>query len=187
MNISEPAEYAMLGLLSMRQMHGYELFQHFENGVPGQIVHLEMSQMYAFLKKLERLAYIEAEVEPQGARPPRKIFHITSQGQDIFQSWLKQPVQKPRDIRMLFLIKLYFIQRFHPAETPRLISQQILACQNFLDNLRAKQKSANQQKREMSDAAFFDHIILTSRIHQTYSLLEWLRELRDEVGAETPV
>ena len=55
MQISEPAEYAILGLLESRPRHGYEMFQQFESGTLRQIVHLEMSQMYAFLKKLERL------------------------------------------------------------------------------------------------------------------------------------
>jgi DNA-binding PadR family transcriptional regulator len=61
MHISEPAEYVILGLLQTRPMYGYEMFQQFEHGAPGQIVHLEMSQMYAFLKKLERLHYVEAQ------------------------------------------------------------------------------------------------------------------------------
>ena len=38
MQISEPAEYALLGLLQSHPMHGYEMFQHFENGMLGQIV-----------------------------------------------------------------------------------------------------------------------------------------------------
>ena len=63
MYISEPAEYAILGLLQSQSMHGYEMFQQFKHGTLGEIVHLEMSQMYAFLKKLERLGYIEAELE----------------------------------------------------------------------------------------------------------------------------
>jgi DNA-binding PadR family transcriptional regulator len=65
MQISEPAEYIILGLLHDQPMHGYEMFQQFESGTLGEIVHLEMSQMYAFLKKLEQLGYIEAELESQ--------------------------------------------------------------------------------------------------------------------------
>ena len=83
MQISEPAEYAILGLLEGQPMYGYEMFQQFQNGTLRQIVHLEMSQMYAFLKKLERLAYIEAELEPQGIRPPRRIFHLTHTGRAV--------------------------------------------------------------------------------------------------------
>src|SRR5260370_6348901 len=101
MQISEPAEYVLLGLLKSRPMHGYEMFQQFTNGTLGQIVHIEMSQMYAFLKKLERLHYVEAEVEPQGTRPPRKIFRLTPDGEELFRQWLIEAVEKPREIRIL--------------------------------------------------------------------------------------
>src|SRR5690349_15781026 len=117
MQFSEPAEYVILGLLKTHPMYGYEMFQYFENGTLGQIVHLEMSQMYAFLKKLEHMNYIKARLEQQRTRPPRKIFHLTDDGHDIFFTWLTQAVEKPRDIRILFLIKLYFVQHFLPAQS----------------------------------------------------------------------
>jgi DNA-binding PadR family transcriptional regulator len=178
MQISEPAEYVLLGLLHERPMHGYELFQQFESGTLGQIVHLEMSQLYAFLKKLERLGYIAAHVETQGLRPPRKIFHLTEAGHDIFFAWLPQPVEKPRDIRILFLIKLYFTQRLQPHSLSVLVEQQRQACQRFLTNLETKHYSGLPQEEE----SFLDHVVLRSRIHQTRSLLDWLSELQAELA-----
>src|SRR5579883_2569507 len=139
MHVSEPAEYAMLGLLEGQPMHGYEMFQQFESGTLGEIVHLEMSQMYAFLKKLERLHYIESQLELQGTKPPRKVFHLTAAGREVFFRWLTQPVEKPREVRILFLIKLYFVRRFLPEQTRPLIDRQIIACQQFLDHLEARQ------------------------------------------------
>ena len=178
MYISEPAEYAILGLLESQPMHGYEMFQQFKNGALGQIVHLEMSQMYAFLKKLERLKYIEAQLEAQGPRPPRKIFRLTEQGRRTFFQWLKEPVERPREIRILFLIKLYFVRQFTPEETGSLIDQQIVACQNFLDHL----ESQHTLPLEASDGAFFDHVVLRGRIYQTRSLLDWLHELQHQLA-----
>ena len=175
MQIREPAEYALLGLLKSRPMHGYEIFQQFEGGTLGKIVRLEMSQMYAFLKKLERLKYIESQLEIQGARPPRKIFHLTEAGHDIFLHWLTQPVEKPRDIRILFLIKLYFVQQFLPRKMTYLIDQEILACQRFLEHLESKQGTTP------GDTDFFDHVVLRSRIYQTRALLDWMRELQAEL------
>ncbi len=180
MQISEPVEYVILGLLKGKPMHGYEMFQHFQSSTLGQIVHVEMSQLYAFLKKLERMTYIEAELEAQGIRPPRKIFHLTENGQSIFLHWLTQPVEKPRDIRILFLIKLYFVQHYLPAQTTYLIEQQIRACQHFLTRLEAKHAPITAQ---LNDETFFNHVVLRSRIHQTRSLLEWLRELQAELAA----
>ncbi len=178
MQISEPAEYVILGLLKNQPMHGYEMFQQLRGGTLGQIVHVEMSQLYAFLKKLERLAYIEAaEIELQGTRPPRKILHLTEKGCATFLQWLTLPVEKPRDIRILFLIKLYFVQRYLPAQTGSLLEQQIDACKRFLAHLEAKHPSART-----TDEAFFDHVVLRSRIYQTRSLLEWMRELQGELA-----
>ena len=178
MYISEPAEYALLGLLQSHPMHGYEMFQQFRNTTLGQIVHLEMSQMYAFLKKLERLKYIEAELELHGPRPPRKVFHLTTVGRDIFFEWLSEPVVRPREIRILFLIKLYFVQQFIPREMTSLVNKQIVACRNFLDHLESK----HSQHSEAGNDAFFEHVVLRGRIYQTRSLLDWLQELQHELA-----
>ena len=177
MQISEPAEYAILGLLESHPMHGYELLKQFENGTLRQIVHLEMSQMYAFLKKLERLGYIEAQLEPLGIRPPRRVFHLTTSGRDTFLQWLTEAVERPREIRLLFLIKLYFVQRIMPQQSAYLVNQQIAACQRFLDHL----ESQHPSDTETRDTAFFDHVVLRSRIHQTRALLDWLCELQEEL------
>lgn len=179
MQISEPAEYVILGLLHTRSMHGYEMFQIVENGTLGQIIHLEMSQMYAFFKKLERLQYIEAEISTQGPRPPRKIFHLTTTGRNVFIEWIVQPVEKPRDIRILFLIKFYFIQHLRPAQMSSLLQGQIQACQQFLTHLLTKKGSTILQT---DDATFFDQVVLSSRLYQTRALLEWLCELQTEIS-----
>ncbi len=176
MQISEPAEYAILGLLDGRPMYGYEMFQQFQNGTLRKIVHLEMSQMYAFLKKLERLAYIEAELEPQGIRPPRKIFHLTGPGRALFHTWLTTPVERPREIRVFFLLKLYFVRQIIPDQTALLIDREIIACRSFLDHL----ESQRLPDASTSDTAFLDHVVLRSRIHQTRALLDWLCELQSE-------
>jgi DNA-binding PadR family transcriptional regulator len=178
MLISEPAEYAMLGLLYHQPMHGYEMFQQFKDGTLRQIVHLEMSQMYAFLKKLERLEYIEAQLEPQGPRPPRKVFHLTNMGQSVFFQWLVEPVERPREVRILFLIKLYFTQQYQPHTMVPLIDKQIVACQNFLQHL----ETQHTAHIESGDRIFFDHVVLRGRIYQTRSLLDWLHELQTELS-----
>ena len=174
MQISAPAEYIILGLLKSQPMHGYEMFQKFENSSLGEILHLEMNQMYAFIKKLEKLGYIETTSEPQETRPPRRIHALTQSGKDIFQEWLTQPVEKPRDIRIIFLLKLYFMQKYMPSAMSGLIDQEISACNTFLQHLEAKHTG----DASTSEDTFFDQIVLRSRIHQTRALLEWMQELQ---------
>jgi len=174
MQISAPAEYIILGLLKNQPMHGYEMFQKFEGGALGEIMHLEMNQMYAFIKKLEKLGYIETTLETQETRPPRKIHSLTPSGDALFQEWLTQPVEKPRDIRILFLLKLYFVQKFIPHTMGNLINQEISACNSFLHHLESKHSSDTVK----DDDTFFEQIVLRSRIHQTRALLEWMQELQ---------
>ncbi len=175
MQISAPAEYIILGLLKSRPMHGYEMFQKFETSSLGEIMHLEMNQMYAFIKKLEKLGYIETTLETQETRPPRKIHALTQSGDAIFQEWLTQPVEKPRDIRIIFLLKLYFVQIFIPHAIANLIDQEISACSSFLHHLESKHSSDTINK---DNDTFFEQIVLRSRIHQTRALLEWMHELQ---------
>ena len=132
--------------------------------------------MYAFLKKLERLEYIEAELEPQGIRPPRRIFHLTDPGRAAFHEWLTTPVERPREIRIFFLLKLYFVRQIIPDQTARLIDREITACRKFLDHL----ESQRLPDADTSDTAFLDHVVLRSRIHQTRALLDWLCELQSD-------
>ena len=188
MQISEPAEYVALGLLKSSPMHGYEMFQQVQTSTLGEIVHVEMSQLYAFLKKLEKLAYIESKLETQGLRPPRKVLQLTPTGHDVFMHWLTQPVEKPRDIRILFLIKLYFVQHYLPEQMTHLVEQQVLACQRFLEHLESKQHAESEQEGESRpvDETFLDHVVLRSRIYQTRSLLDWLRELQSDLAIGHP-
>jgi DNA-binding PadR family transcriptional regulator len=190
MQISEPAEYALLGLLKARPLHGYELFRRFNTGAIGQIVRLEMSQMYAYLKKLEGMSYVEAEMESQGSRRLRRIFHLTPEGERVFMDWLHEPEEKPRDIRILFLLKLYFLLHFSPTQRSTLITRQIQACERFLTNLETQQQkvplASSQTEIEPNclsdedDTSFLNHVVLPSRIHQTRALLDWLRELQKQ-------
>jgi PadR family transcriptional regulator AphA len=176
MQISEPAEYTILGLLEEQPMHGYELFQIFQNSVLGQIVHIEMSQLYAFLKKLERLELVESNLEQQGTRPPRKVHRLTQSGRLVFRQWLTEPVERPRDIRILFLAKLYFVQRLLPDQLAEVIDQEIEACEQFLSRLQVQRHG----RSSIRDQAAFDQVVLTSRIYQTHALLDWLHELQAE-------
>ncbi|HEY7358214.1 MAG TPA: PadR family transcriptional regulator, partial [Ktedonobacterales bacterium] len=136
MEISEPAEYALLGLLWDGPRHGYELHRAFAADQElGAICRLEQSQLYAFLKKLEHLGYLESTLEPQEGRPPRRVVGLTRAGRATFRQWIEAPVPRPREVRLLFLLKLYFARAFGAETILTLITRQIEACQVFLKKL----------------------------------------------------
>jgi DNA-binding PadR family transcriptional regulator len=133
-----PTEYALLGLLLDGPKHGYELARRFAPETAlGEICHLEMSMLYALLKKQEKVEHIEAELESQGARPPKRIFHLTPLGRAAFMEWVRTPVGRTREIRLDFLVKLYFARLLGDDDVLALIDRQLEVCLALLDRLQS--------------------------------------------------
>ncbi len=131
-----PTEYALLGLLLDGPKHGYELARRFSPETAlGGICHLEMSMLYALLKKQEKAENIEAELESQGTRPPKRIFHLTAMGRAAFMEWVRSPVGRSREIRLDFLVKLYFARQLGVDDVLALIDRQLEVCTALLDRL----------------------------------------------------
>jgi PadR family transcriptional regulator AphA len=99
-------KHALLGILTIHPMTGYELKQFFDSSVQ-HFWNAELSQIYPTLKSLEELGYVDKRVEVQESRPNRKIYEITTSGRDEFARWVRAP-QPPADLRDPFMIKIFF-------------------------------------------------------------------------------
>ena len=100
--------YAILGLLSYRPMTGYSLKEVFDNSI-SHFWHAHLSQIYRELSRMEENGLVASEVQQREGRPDRKVYHITSRGEENLQSWL---VSFPQKLVMSyndeFLLRLYF-------------------------------------------------------------------------------
>ncbi|HLV97201.1 MAG TPA: helix-turn-helix transcriptional regulator [Ktedonobacterales bacterium] len=183
MEISEPAEYALLGLLWDGPQHGYELHRAFSGDQElGAICRLEQSQLYAFLKKLEHLGYLESTLEPQEGRPPRRVVGLTTKGRTVFRQWIEAPVPRPREVRLLFLLKLYFARAFGTQTIRALITRQIEACQVFVQKLQEGAPELAGKGSAPSGEALKDFrvIVHQARIRQIEATIGWLEELQGQ-------
>jgi len=134
-------EWALLGLLTQKPMHGYELYRYFTDpSALGQVWYLGLSQMYKLLKELEAQGHVEASVESQESYPPRKVYHITPAGRAAFWQWMEKPVRNTRLIRVEFLAKLFLAQLLGSKMIGRLIDAQLETCQAQLARLFARDR-----------------------------------------------
>ena len=168
----EVAEYALLGLLREGPRHGYRLAAEFAaEGRLGVALRLKMSQMYAYLRKLERqgmlLAHDEAD---ESAHRTRRVFTLTPAGARTFDAWLAEPVEATRDLRLAFLVKLAFTLADPPAALA-LLDRQRAASASLLARLRGREDTG----RERSTLA---RLALRRRILLTEAALAWLDETR---------
>lgn len=167
-------ELALLGFLSQGPAHGYQIHQLVSDpdGL-GLIWRLKQSQLYALLLKLEQHGYIQAEIEVQEpAHPPRKVYHLTTTGQGVYQNWLQTPVTANRLIRQELMAKLYFARREGSRQAQILLDAQRAACQKWLEALNA----------EPVEPTSFNWLLHKYRIGQIKATLDWLDSELQEVG-----
>ena len=164
-------EHALLGFIYERPAHGYEIYQQLSapDGL-WQVWRLKQAQLYALLAKLEDNGYILADLQPQAARPPRKIYTLTDKGRTAFLRWLLTPVARGRQMRIEFLSKLYFACRQGPTVADALLAQQTAACEQWLAHLRRQPPAAPQE--------LFVYAVQQFRIDQVESFLAWLADCR---------
>jgi PadR family transcriptional regulator AphA len=169
-------EWALLGLLTQKPMHGYELYRYFTDpSALGQVWYLGLSQMYKLLKKLEGQGYLEATVEEQENYPDRKVYHITPSGRAAFLRWMEKPISSPRLIRVEFLAKLFLAQLLGSEMVERVIGTQLETCQAQLTRLQERMESGDGRR----DAAKgFKHLVYRFRQGQIQAIIDWLGTCR---------
>jgi len=168
-----PTAYAILGVLRERSMHGYEIAQHFKPEAElGQVVPAEMSTIYTFLKDLQEHGLIQGERVTVGARPPRTVFSLTAEAEPLFLDWVRRPVARIREVRLDFLIKLYFAQRLGGAEAQILLDAQIAVCQDYLERQKAGE-------RDLKPASF-EHVVQESKLTAAEGTLSWLNRIASQ-------
>ena len=169
------AEHALLGLIHLRPRHGYELAEWFApEGELGEVCPVHASLLYASLKRLEDLGYVAATTEVVGARPPRHVYHLTDAGEAEFWRWLDQPVRRNREIRMDFLLKLYFSRQISEHDTVRIVhTQLVVAREEFVRQERDLQRQA---------PGSFGRLLHQVRLVATTGTIRWLEEYGAELG-----
>lgn len=101
-------ELLLLGLLSRHEMHGYQLNEFLSKNL-ASCTDLKKSSAYFLLGKMAQQGWVAEESVQEGNRPPRRVFHITDAGADVFQQLLRQnlatytPVTFAGDVGLAFL------------------------------------------------------------------------------------
>ena len=161
------AEYSLLGLLRLQPRHGYELAEQFAPaGELGGIFRLHPSLLYAHLKRLESAGHISAAADRVGSGPIRQVYTVTAAGEAALRGWITRPVQHNRDIRVDFLLKLYFARRLDPAATAGLLVDQLVIARGWADRLGATLAGASAES--------FARLVGELRLTSVRATIEWL-------------
>ncbi len=171
-----PAEYAVLGLLRERPTHGYELKRQFATaGGLGRVCPVEPAMVYAILRSLSGLELIDGTWD-DSSTPRRSVYTVTEEGDQIFARWLRRPVARIREVRLDFMVKMYFALREDRQLAHELVEAQIDEVRNYAGRV------ARERDALAPDADEFDVLVLGSRASAAQITMEWLERYRSQAS-----
>ena len=106
--------FAILGILSLEPMSGYEI-RKFVKASIGYFWHESYGQIYPVLKEMESEGLLGSKSEIHEKGSEKKTYSLTKEGKKELRSWLGKPVEA-HPYRNELLLKLFFGRQMTPKE-----------------------------------------------------------------------
>lgn len=156
--------HALLALLSEGPKYGLQLRQEFEAGT-GEVWPLNVGQVYTTLQRLERDGLVESAGSANEG--PQKSYHLTPEGSDELDAWLRTPAdtgEPPRDqlvIKVLVALRVPGIDVHDVIQVHR--RHVIEAMQRY-----------TRLKGDMADDDVALAVVVDAQIFRLESVVRWL-------------
>ncbi len=165
--------YVVLGLVSVRPpTSGHEL-AGFAGRSVGNFFPLTRSHIYLELDRLCRLGLLDATEVEQDRSPTRRVYAITSAGDDELQRWVDEAGAPSERLRSLFLVRVFFGDRLTAA-----------GVEAMLDEYAAAARAAQDRLAEIADRladrpeAVFRRSTAMFGLRREQAKLDWVAEVR---------
>jgi DNA-binding PadR family transcriptional regulator len=106
-------DWVVLGVLAEEPRHGFAVAKELERGADlGELWTVRRPLVYRSIDHLLEADLVEPRsVEPGAQGPHRTVIAPTRAGRARLRRWLDQPVEHPRDVRAVLLVKLALLAR----------------------------------------------------------------------------
>lgn len=126
-------EVALLGLVSIRPMYGYEIGHHFDRAL-SPFWNVPRTQIYPKLRELGERGLVSSRHVPQEAKPNRRVYDITEEGRERLREWLRDPIRWPH-LKHPMMAKVFLGHLLPPEETLELLQDYRERAQQWRDQL----------------------------------------------------
>lgn len=106
MSKSSKTQYAILGMLSISPMSGYEIRQTMRKSTENFWSESD-GQLYPALAKLHQQGFISCKTVQSSGNREKKVYRISTKGTTELKKWLPQQAET-QSIRSEFMLKLFF-------------------------------------------------------------------------------
>jgi DNA-binding PadR family transcriptional regulator len=178
--VSNPLALAVLGCLSERPMHPYEISTTLRTRGKEQSIRLNYGSLYAVVESLQKHGLIAVrETSREGRRPERTVYEITPAGQDEFEDWLAELLSTPVHDFTSLEAGLSLMPGLPPDEVARLLTERA-------DHLRIELRGLEAMFAETAAMGLPELVLVESRYRERMlaAELEFVtslaRAIRDE-------
>jgi DNA-binding PadR family transcriptional regulator len=150
--VGNPLAFAVLGSLSERPMHPYEISTMLRARGKDQSIKLNYGSLYSVVAALQKNGFIEAlETIREGNRPERTVYRITEAGQLEFTDWLTELIGTPSREFHPLEAGLAYLPGLPPERVVELLEQRLKAVDAEIEEFIA----AHDQMRSMEFPRLF--------------------------------
>lgn len=115
--------YAILGLLSLKPMSGYDMKKYVDESI-GHFWQENYGYIYPTLSKLQKEKMVSCKTIRQQGKPNRRLYSLTSRGKSELRKWLKEPVDQI-PVRNELLLKMSFAKNISTDALMGIVEQYI--------------------------------------------------------------
>jgi DNA-binding PadR family transcriptional regulator len=156
-------EVALLGLLSVRAMTGYEIRHHFDRAL-APWWDTPRTQIYPKLRELEARRLIEHEYIVQESKPNKRMYSPTPAGRERLREWLRSAIAWP-DLRHHMMMRLFLGYLLPASELGALLAEYRDRTAQWAEQLREiDEKFSRSLSGPYRDAVFFELMSLRKLI-----------------------
>jgi DNA-binding PadR family transcriptional regulator len=176
--VANPLAFAVLGSLSERPMHPYEISTLLRARGKDTSIKVNYGSLYSIVAALEKHGFIEAlETVREGNRPERTVYQITAAGSAEFTDWLSELLGTP--IREYHPLEagLAYLPGMPPDRAVELLDQRIAAVDEEIRQITAlhDRMSAVEFPRIFWVESEFRLALLTAESAYVHQLVEEIR------------
>ena len=173
------AELAVLGLVVEQPRHGYQIEQLIEQRGMRRWTEIGFSSIYFLLKKLERGAFIEGQLEKTERGPARKVYRATPAGLEAFHAAVIEALSVPQPSHRHLMLGLANLPALSIEETLAALSQYSKHLTEKMEILRTVHDSNLHSHHYFVDAMFELGLMVMQ------AELEWLEKFTRQIQEQS--
>lgn len=148
-------KHGLLGLLTLRKSSGYDLSKLFQESLSYFWV-ANQSQIYRELDKMEEVGWVVSSKVEQDARPNKRVYGITKEGNAELIRWLKDDsAEEMGVVRNPLLMKLFFSAKVDKEHAVTLLTNYRRICVEAMENIKAQVAEIGEVEESAAKPAYW--------------------------------